>query len=128
MSKPCLRTAIFCLSFFVSFVVIASNATPAGDVDQSVFEYDILREGKTVGSHLVLLRYHDDHTLVESSSIIEVGLFGLTFYRFRYESIEKWDDRGLRRLQVRVDDDGESMDIDGRRVGDSFTWTINDAS
>lgn len=126
MSKSYLRTAILGLGVFATFVIAAKDTPETGDVDQRTYKYDILREGVTVGSHQVQVWYGNDYTRVECSSIIEVGLLGLTFYRFRYESTEEWDDRGLRRLQVRVDDDGQRADIDGSRVGNLFKWTKND--
>jgi len=101
---------------------------PAGiaGVEQQTYEYEILRKGVPVGSHQVQVQYDDGHTRVVCRSHIKIGLLGLTFYRFRYESEEEWDEQGLRRLLVRVDDDGERLDIDGHRRGDRFDWTIND--
>lgn len=95
-------------------------------LEQQTYEYEILRKGVPVGSHQVQLENRDDHTKVVSRSEIKIGLLGLTFYHFRYESQEEWDEQGLRRLLVKVDDDGEPLRIDGHRRGDWFVWTVND--
>lgn len=105
----------------------APQPVGGASVRQETYEYEILRKGRPVGSHQVQVQHHDGHTRVVCRSHIKIGLLGLTFYRFRYESEEEWDDQGLRRLLVRVDDDGERLEIDGHRSGDRFGWTINDA-
>jgi len=101
----------------------ASNAS----VRQLSYEYDILRDGRTVGSHSVRIQSDDEHTRVTSRSSIEIGWLGLTLYRFEYEAEEVWDGQGLRRLVSRVDDDGERLEIAGNRHGDRFQWAVNDA-
>lgn len=104
----------------------ASLPDLAPDLDrQKVYEYEILREGSPVGHHRVELTRYVDLTRVVSSSLIEIGFLGLTFYRFRYNSEELWDAEGLRRLSIQVDDDGERLDIDGERKHTLFHWSVN---
>lgn len=115
------------LCVFLPAGLAAYQPADVAGVAQETYEYEILRKGVPVGSHEVQVRHHDDHTRVVCRSHLRIGLLGLTFYRFRYESEEEWDEQGLRRLLVRVNDDGERLEIDGHRRGDRFDWTINDA-
>ena len=108
-----------------SIGVAAPQPAAIAGVEQQTYEYQILREGVPVGSHQVLVESHGEQTRVASRSLIEIGLFGLTFYRFSYQSEEEWDAQGLRRLLVSVDDDGEHLEIDGGREGDRFHWSMN---
>ena len=107
----------------------ASHASPASNAggQQLSYDYDILREGSTVGFHSVRIQSDEEHTRVISRSRIEIGWLGLTLYRFEYEAEEVWDGQGLRRLVSRADDDGERLEISGNRHNDRFQWAVNDA-
>ena len=96
-------------------------------MEQQTFDYDIFRDGVLVGSHQVQVQYHEECTRAICLSRIEIGLMGLTFYRFRYESEEEWDEQGLNQLIVSVDDDVEHMQLEGHRENGRFLWTNNEA-
>ena len=120
------------IRLLVFLALTAAFSTGAGalpedmpDRGQRVYEYEILRDGEPVGSHLVLIEPHEGGSRVVSQSLIEIGVLGITFYRFRYQSEEEWDAKGLRRLRVQVEDDGEPLAIDGRRRGDRFHLSLN---
>ena len=85
--------------------------------------YTILRGGSEVGVHEVRREEADGETRVASSSRIDVRLLGVALYSFRYNAQEVWDKNGLKRLEVRVDDDGKSFRLDGKRSGEGFAWT-----
>ena len=85
--------------------------------------YTILRGNSEVGVHEVRREIAAGETRVRSSSRIDVRLLGLDLYRFRYNAQEVWDQAGLARLEVRVDDDGKPFRLEGRRDGKGFAWT-----
>jgi hypothetical protein len=85
--------------------------------------YTILRGGAEVGSHEVRREVTGGQTRVRSSTRIDVRLLGLELYRFRYDAQEVWDQAGLTRLEVRVDDDGKAFTLRGERQGKGFAWT-----
>jgi len=115
---------ILCLIFSSAAAVPQPDAARGNE--QRLYEYKILREGDPVGTHQILVDHRNDFTSVMSQSIIKIKLLGLTLYRFRYESEEEWDTQGLRRLQVRVDDDGQRLEINGSRKGERFQWSMNE--
>jgi len=85
--------------------------------------YTILRGDTEVGVHEVRREVANGQTRVKSSSRIDVRLLGLAVYRFRYEAEELWDQAGLARLEVRVDDDSVPFRLRGERSGEAFAWT-----
>ena len=127
MYSPIRTLSMLLVGLFVATIATEPQARNNPAVGQQTFDYEILREGKPVGSHRVTVQRGDGRTRVLSNSNIEVGLLGLTFYRFQYESEEEWDDRGLRRLLVSVNDDGEQMELSGKRDGGRFVWRIGDS-
>lgn len=99
----------------------ATGPVLASQVDDQ--RYTILRGTDEVGVHEVTREVVGRQTRVKSSSRIDVRLLGLALYRFRYDAQETWDQSGLARIEVRVDDDGESFRLDGKRSGTGFAWT-----
>ena len=95
----------------------------AGAAQVQTQRYTILRGGSEVGVHEVRREEADDQTRVASSSRIDVRLLGIALYRFRYDAQEVWDQAGLARLEVRVDDDGKPFQLAGERSGQGFAWT-----
>lgn len=73
----------------------------------SGLEFDILRNGRPVGTHSVTFDPAPDGTLaVTARSDIAVRVLVFTAYRFSYESRSVWRDGRLERLSVRTDDAG----------------------
>jgi hypothetical protein len=104
-------------------------ASTAGAVAESqTFDYDILRNGKPVGSHQILVESRDDSLHVVARSRIDIGWLGFSFYQLDYAAEEEWDAQGLRRLQVAVNNDGEQLYIDGHRRNARFYWQVNGAA
>lgn len=98
-------------------------ASPAAASQVQDHRYTILRGGSEVGVHEVRREQVDGQTRVASSSRIDVRLLGIALYSFRYDAQEVWDQAGLARLKVRVDDDGKPFRLDGERSGQGFAWT-----
>ena len=98
----------------------AGRAAVDSQASRQVF--DILREGKTVGSHELERRMDGELIRVAVTSQIEVRFLALTLYRLAYRAQETWDRQGLRSLRVSLDDDGERRDLHGQRQGDVFEW------
>jgi len=107
------------LGGLLALTLPSQASTPQGQVHR----YDILRGETPVGVHDVRLERVGSELRVQSSSRIDVRLLGLNLYRFRYEAQEVWDQSGLLRLAVEVDDDGKPFRLKGRRDGDAFRWT-----
>jgi hypothetical protein len=79
-----------------------------------------------VGSHRVEVQRTGQLIKVRCESDIDISLLGISFYRFVYNAEETWDDQGLVRLSVRLEDDGGRFRLEGQRTSGSFQWTVND--
>ena len=111
--------------FFAAILSATPSTTSAQTAATSVQKqsFDILRDGNPVGTHEVQLETTDDSTRVSVNSRIELSFLGFTVYKLDYSSTEVWDAGGLRRLVVRVDNDGEKSRVDGERKGSAFEWS-----
>lgn len=107
----------------VSLQTLVADAMPAGSTSHN---YDILRNGKPVGTHYLELTSRGD--LIEASveSNIEVRILGVPIYRLRYTASETWDGEGLLRLEVSADRGGKRLALSGGREGALFRWTTSD--
>jgi len=88
--------------------------------------FSILRKGKIIGSHDVRTVRGEGSTRVTITTQIKIRFLGIPFYRFSYEAEELWDGQGLKLLTASVDDDGESLNLKGRRNGSAFEWSTED--
>ena len=121
--KPILSIMLFLtLGLTSGALALAGSSAQQGAVE---FRYDILRNGIPIGDHQVVLQRDGEHLRASCRSRMDIRFFGFTVYRFRYDAEEVWDDAGLRTLSVRLDDDGEQSDIEGRREGERFRWTVD---
>ena len=119
MSTNLRLTAVIGLTILISTSVYASQETDMSGAEKRIYEYDILREGGTVGSHKVQVQYDDESTLVESRSIIEVGLLGLTFYQGHLH-LDAWYDISGRWMGMRFKGrDGSTIEY---RCRNCNTW------
>ncbi len=82
--------------------------------------FEVLRDGKKVGRHITRFTRDENNLTVASTMSLEVALFSIPLYRFRYEAEERWSDGRLQRLRVRVDDDGEAYDVRADPLGDGL--------
>jgi hypothetical protein len=90
--------------------------------------FAILRNGSEVGVHELRRETVAGMTRVDVTSRIDVRLLGLDLYRFRYRAQELWDQSGLLRLNVEVDDNGEAFRLGGERDAGRFRWTSETGS
>jgi len=107
-------------------LIWAVTSMSAFATEQTAYEFDILRNGATVGQHEVRVSRGDDQTTASVRSEITVRFLGFTVYSMSYRSEEIWDRLGLKVLTVDIDDDGRTGQIHGRRRGTHFHWTSPD--
>lgn len=98
------------------------NAATGASDEPETYRFDIMRNGKKVGTHSINLSRGPDRTRVKAESRIDVRVLGIPAYRLRYAAEELWDDRGLVELDVSVDDNGRTLELEGERRGDLFAW------
>ncbi len=76
--------------------------------------FEIFRNGNTVGRHRVRFRRDGEDLLVEARTEIAIELLLIVVYRFDYRARERWRDDRLVALDARTDDDGEVSEVVAR--------------
>ncbi len=121
-----LTASVLLVAAMSAVPAVAMETTGKSAVQTQIF--DIFRNGDPVGTHEVQKEINAETTKVRVVSNIALRFLGFTVYRFEYASEEIWDERGLRRLDVSVDNNGKKSNFDGRRDGQAFTWNAGDRS
>jgi hypothetical protein len=90
-------------------------------------EFDVLLEGKPVGSH----RYEFRSTGPDSREVLSVAEFKVRFlfftaYSYEHRAEERWEDGCLAGIDARTNSDGKKTEVSGERTGDGFVVRTDD--
>ncbi len=83
-------------------------------------EFQVSRNGKPVGSHVVTFTEKGAAVQADTLFTIDISLLKIPLYNFRYESQGHWEDGQLRSINVDVDDDGKIDKFAGFRLPNAF--------
>lgn len=92
----------------------------ARGVDGERLEFDVLRNGKTVGRHVTRFTREQGYLVVESEMTLRIRLLFIDAYRYRYSATERWCDGRLVDLDAEVDANGESSAVAARTAGQAL--------
>lgn len=102
-------------------VLVAAAATIARAEPVQSLEFEVLLDGKPVGTHrFEVTRTAGGDELVVSRARFEVKFLGLVVYRYRHEARELWRDGCLMELDASTDDNGRKLAVRGRAEADGF--------
>lgn len=121
---------------FLAAFLIAGQLWSAGahagadplDLYGEEVRFDIVRKGRTVGSHVVSFRRAGE--AIETRSEVRIAIDVLIFkaFRYRYDSDARWEDGQLSQLTVDVDDNGKRTQLTAAVEGDALSGTLNSAA
>jgi len=80
--------------------------------------FDVFRQNKRVGSHIVRFNQLKRDLRVSSSFELSIDVLFFTVYRFRYLSEANWRAGAIDWIKVDVDDNGEAFRLEAKRIGD----------
>ncbi|HEX2528053.1 MAG TPA: DUF6134 family protein [Geminicoccus sp.] len=80
-------------------------------------QFEVARNGETIGTHAVRFSSVDDMLHVRIAVALDVKLLGFTVYGYRHESRETWRDGRLVALDARTDDDGDLLSVRAENQG-----------
>jgi len=83
--------------------------------------FDILRKGKTIGSHTVVFRPEGDGVRARSEVNIAFDIFFFAKYRYSYQSETLWRKDRLERLDVEIEENGKRMRLTALQDGGQLT-------
>jgi hypothetical protein len=82
--------------------------------------FDIRRDGEQVGEFVMTFRGTQDRVIVESRAAIDVKLWFVSAYAFRYQAREVWDGDGLLSLRASTNDNGDYTHVEADRAGEGW--------
>lgn len=96
----------------------AGAASPAVDPFRlygDEIQFDVERDGKVVGRHIVTFSRTSEGIRAESRADVQVELLFLTAYRFRYQARELWSGGELKFVEASTNDNGDYTHVQAVR-------------
>lgn len=92
----------------------------AGASEPRVHQFDVLLDGRPIGTHRFEVTPTADGERVVSQAQFNVRLLGITVYRYRHEAREHWQDGCLLSLESTTQDNGETLTVRGAQRDGAF--------
>ena len=119
---------LFKISIIFIFLNIVGTPALTADIhklpliDTNPFElyghqiiFDVVREGKRVGTHVVGFQGFPNDLVVTSKFNLKIDILFINAYSFEYSSKANWKDGILHDLSVLVDDNGEKLSLEAKK-------------
>jgi hypothetical protein len=97
-------------------VATAQAVPPEGRID-----FRVLRNGALIGTHTLAFGRDGGRLDVHVNVALAVGFGPITFYRYRHEALETWQDDVMVSCLAETDDDGAVSRVAIRRAGTLVT-------
>jgi hypothetical protein len=97
-----------------------------GEPPDGRLDYEITRDGATVGRQMVEVQRDGDGFVVRTHIEIEVGFLSMTLYRFKHDAVETWTNGRLTEFVSKSDDDGKDRAVQLSAEGDRLQGFYND--
>jgi len=104
---------LFGIVFYTNIVAASPNPLIVYG-DEIVF--DVMRNGETIGEHIVTFLPTEEGLSVHSRLRIDIKFLGLTVYKYRYVSRSIWGGGRLLYLNASVDDDGKRHNVNVKHL------------
>lgn len=111
-----LRASLVCAAVLAPL----SLAEAAGVPEDGVLAFDIVRNGKPIGTHTYRFDRHGERTEVRIRTNIDYRLLFIPVYRFEHESLEVWENGRLARLESDTNENGTPVKLRVQREEDTL--------
>jgi hypothetical protein len=98
------------LALTLIFAATGAHAAPR------TLEFDVMREGASIGTHRVTIDERDGQTRVDIAIDLAVRFAFVTVYRYTHRATETWRAHRLVAVEARTDDNGERTHVEARAV------------
>ena len=122
---------IFIISILLNIVgtpILTADIYKLPLIDTNPFElygdqiiFDVVREGKRVGIHVVDFQGGPNNLIVTSKFSLKIDILFINAYSFEYSSQANWKDGVLHDLSVLVNDDGEKFSLKAQKRSNYLT-------
>lgn len=108
-------------------VLLTTGSTAVEPAGGDTLEFDVLLEGKSVGSH----RYEFRSTEPGGREVLSVAEFEVKFlfftaYSYEHRAEERWKDGCLVSLEARTNSDGKKTEVEAEAKEDGFVIRTDD--
>ena len=130
---PQISASLVVLALLVSAPMAHASQSGCADAglstlsnEQTINKYDVLRNGKKIGTHAIRFEPGPGGLRVIAETKMEVRILFITAYRYHYVSEELWCENTLQQVTTRVDDNGNRSETDAQWQGDGYFVRRND--
>lgn len=133
------------LAILVASVLLAAPAAASEEVPDTLLAalppqsqaneklvFDVLMDGRKIGSHAVTLWRDGPRTHVDIDINLRVGLGPITLYRYEQRNRSLWDNGALTAFESRTNDDGDVFVVRASRLAgrrdNALTVAVNDGA
>lgn len=96
-------------SFLIALLALISIPSYAGIPQSNEIVFDILRNGKPFGSHVLTFDKSGDEVQVNVDIEMKYKLGPLTLFKYEHDNTEIWKDGLLQRVETKTNDDGKDL-------------------
>lgn len=122
----------FCCVVLLCFIFSTHSWANVSSAEQVIalygerVEFDVQRNGRSIGSHRVEFSEEQGMLRVDVEMDLHIRVLAVFSYRYLYQATEWWNDGKLEQLEVRVDDDGDVMQLSAILQGDQLKLVEGD--
>ncbi len=99
----------------IVLALIAASLFPSAlEAEIRSYDFEVLRNGRPIGSHVAVVEKKEGETLVQVAVDLAVTFGPFTLYRYKHRSTELWQDGRLARIDAETDDDGTRLWLQAR--------------
>jgi hypothetical protein len=80
--------------------------------------FEVVRHGSVIGTHGVRFESSGNRLLAHIDVQMRVGFGPITFFRYRHQGVEQWEDGVFLSLETQTDNNGEALSVSARRTAD----------
>lgn len=99
---------------------LGSGLTWAAPAETRSWDFQVRLDDKPIGYHRFTVQTDGAQRQVSNTARFTVKVLGLTVYRYAIDTEERWQGDCLVSMRSRTDDDGEALDMQATRTGNTY--------
>ena len=124
-----LRPLLAALATVIGLTLLASGAAEAASVPKDgILAFDIVRNGKAIGTHTYRFSTDGERTEVRIRTDIDFRLLFIPVYRFEHDSREVWENGHLAELESTTNENGTPVKLRVTREDDTLMVVAEDGT
>ncbi len=105
------------LAMVPAFRLSAASAKESPDLTMpGQVAFEVIRHGSVIGTHAVRFEVKGRRLLAHIDVNMRVGFGPITFFRYRHQGVEEWEDGVFQSLETRTDNNGEALSVSAKRI------------